>query len=176
MAKLMGAPPMAPMFSRENFGALFTLRAVRGRRSRPPCIASRALSRASPSRWMVNATRMVTIRASSHMPRMQAPITARLVSTWKPIWKLRSEPNASLNIWMPPIATPGTAMTGMRGPWYPSNSATITMISTGRAIPPPMRRHWSGRTRLEAALEYSGGRPRTDSNPSRLEFRGPPRW
>ena len=48
----------------------------------------------------------------------------------------------------------------MRGPWYPSNSATITMISTGRAIPPPMRRHWSGRTRLEVALETQEAGPR----------------
>ena len=36
--------------------------------------------------------KIVTMRASSHMPSMHAPMTAKLVRTWKPIWKLRREP------------------------------------------------------------------------------------
>ena len=80
-----GAMENDDMLSTVSSGCPCNFRAVLGKRSKPPCIASRALISASPSKWMVNATRMVTINASSHMPRMHAPMTAKLVRTWKPI-------------------------------------------------------------------------------------------
>ena len=75
-----------------------TRRATRGNRSSPPCIASLAFINASPSRCAVSATRMATMRASSHIIKPQAPMTARLVRTWKPSWRLTTRAIASLNI------------------------------------------------------------------------------
>ena len=104
------------------------------------------------------------------MPRMQAPITRAggapaHLETAQRAQRLVEHLDA----------TDRHAGNGDEGIEPADRSATITMISTGRAIP-PMRVPLVGANLIEVALEYPGGRPKTDSNPSRLDFGGPPRW
>ena len=112
-----------------------TILALRGIRSSPPCIASRALTNALSSRCEANASRPTTINASDHSPRRTAPRTARDVSTWKPrilFWILAI---ASWNILNPHTETPTKPITDARIPGSPLPSTIriariIGMVST----------------------------------------------
>ena len=102
---------------------------------------------------------MATTNASSHIPRTAAPMTDKLVSTWNPSCRLRILAKASLNICEPPISKPGIAIIPKNKEEKPRISPKMTKNKSGKAIPPPMSRHWSGRMRYDSAGTYLTGDP-----------------
>ena len=122
----------------DNSPMLFidTRLAVRGNRSKPPCIAFLALIKASFSMCSVQETRIRTINASSHACKYDAPITAKDVNTWKPNCRFCTEAQALANILMPPKETPAMPIVPRtQGFSVIKFSVIITNISITNAMP-----------------------------------------
>ena len=118
-----------------------TILADLGILSSPPCMDSRALVIALSSRCDAKETRATTVRASTHSPSTEAPITANEVRTWNPKIPFCILAIASWNILAPARITPKNPRKSGIELGSPIVSDAMIANSMGRVITADMSFH-----------------------------------